>query len=211
MSRHFRRGGASPEEYGDFFAWAELEPKSDFTWATYKWMKEGQSDWKYITKYTFADGKKEGIWYDGDTFVGDGKLALQDYDNADDAAYAALGGKVRMPTDEECLELMNNCTFAWKTTSDGYACNGILLSSKVNSNSIFMPATGCRGYSEVAFNGSGSMDDLADGKAGLYWSSTVSYAPAWSDHAYALHFGIHHLAVGSLLRSIGAPIRPVCD
>lgn len=119
MSRHFRRGGASPEEYGDFFAWAELEPKSDFTWATYKWMKEGPSDWKYITKYTLEDEKKDGIWYEG--------------------------GKVRMPSDEECLELMNNCTFAWKTASDGYACNGVLLSSKDNSNSIFMPAsTGLR-------------------------------------------------------------------
>ena len=32
-------GADSPEEYGDYFAWAETEPKSYYEWSTYKWCK----------------------------------------------------------------------------------------------------------------------------------------------------------------------------
>ena len=30
-------GATTPEEYGDYFAWGETEPKEVFTWDTYKW------------------------------------------------------------------------------------------------------------------------------------------------------------------------------
>ena len=43
-------GANSPEEYGDYFAWGETEPKDEYNWATYKWMNAGQSDWKQINK-----------------------------------------------------------------------------------------------------------------------------------------------------------------
>ena len=29
-------GATSPEEYGDYFAWGETEPKSTYDWSTYK-------------------------------------------------------------------------------------------------------------------------------------------------------------------------------
>ena len=32
-------GANSPEEYGDYFAWGETEPKSYYGWSTYKWCK----------------------------------------------------------------------------------------------------------------------------------------------------------------------------
>ena len=30
-------GANSPEEYGDYFAWGETEPKDIYEWTTYKW------------------------------------------------------------------------------------------------------------------------------------------------------------------------------
>ena len=99
-------GASKPSDYGDYFAWGETEPKTEYTWATYKWMQTGQSDWEHITKYTFADGQTEGIWYDSDgTFIGDGKTTLE---AADDAATAKLGSPWRMPTFEEAKELLCN-------------------------------------------------------------------------------------------------------
>ena len=33
-------GAASPEDYGDHFAWGEITPKSEYSWETYKWFNE---------------------------------------------------------------------------------------------------------------------------------------------------------------------------
>ena len=41
----------------------ETSPKNDYRWETYKWMKQGKSEWSSITKYTVKDGMTEGIWY----------------------------------------------------------------------------------------------------------------------------------------------------
>ena len=30
-------GASKPEEYGDYFAWGEVEPKEVYDWSTYKW------------------------------------------------------------------------------------------------------------------------------------------------------------------------------
>jgi hypothetical protein len=60
-----------------------------------------------------------------------------------DAARATLGGNWRMPTNDECQELIDNCTWAW-TTVDGV--NGYRVTSKKSgytNNSIFIPCAGC--------------------------------------------------------------------
>ena len=109
-------GASKPSDYGDYYAWGETAPKAEYTWATYKWMQAGQSEWKYITKYTFADGETGAIWYDSSgNFIGDNKTVL---DAADDAATAKLGSPWRMPTEVEIQELIDNCTWTW-TTQDG--------------------------------------------------------------------------------------------
>ena len=150
-------GASKPSDYGDYFAWGETEPKTEYTWATYKWMQTGQSDWEHITKYTFADGQTEGIWYAPDgTFIGDGKTTLE---AADDAATAKLGSPWRMPTFEEAKELLDNCTWTW-TTQDGK--NGYEVKG-TNGNSIFVPAAGYREDSEL----------LDAGSWGGYWSSSL--------------------------------------
>lgn len=191
-------GASKPSDYGDYYAWGETEPKTKYTWANYKWMQTGQTDWKYITKYTFADGKTEGIWYktegiwyDSDgTFIGDGKTTLE---AADDAATAKLGSPWRMPTLDEINELLDNCTCTW-TTQDGK--NGYEVKSKKNGNTIFLPAAGCYSY-----------ELHSAGSWGYYWSSSLGTAN--SAIASNLIFTSYVHDWGDTSRYYGFSVRPV--
>ena len=151
-------GASKPSESGDHYAWGETAPKAaDYDWATYKWMQAGKSGWQYITKYTFADGETDGIWYDSaGAFIGDNKTVLV---AADDAATANLGSPWRMPTADEFKELIDNCTWIWTTQDgvEGYQVDG------PNGNAIFLPAAGYRNGSVLKEAGS----------QGRYWLSSL--------------------------------------
>lgn len=90
-----------------------------------------------------------------------------------DAARATLGGNWRMPTKDECQELIDNCTCTW-TTQDGVA--GMRFTSKKSGytgNSIFIPASGYYGGTSLS----------REGSYGRYWSSSWdSSRSAW--HLY---------------------------
>ena len=184
-------GASKPSDYGDYYAWGETEPKTEYTWATYKWMQTGQSDWMHITKYTFADGNTKGIWYDASgNFIGDGKTTLE---AADDAATQKLGSPWRMPTFDEIKELLDNCTWTW-TTLDGI--NGCEVKGP-NGNSIFVPAAGYRYNSEL---------DEA-GSWGNYWSSSLHAAYSFSARSLYFGSGAHDWYYSG--RYSGLPVRPV--
>ena len=137
-------GASKPEEYGDYFAWGETEPKSTYSWSTYKWCN-GSSDTqtKYCTKSSYG--------------TVDNKTQLE---LSDDAARANWGGSWRMPTRAEQDELRENCTWTW-TTQNGV--NGYKVTSKKNGNSIFLPAAGFRSGSSL----------YSAGSDGYYWSSSL--------------------------------------
>ncbi len=106
-------GATTPEEYGDYFAWGEVEPKTTYNLDTYKYY-----DGSNFTKYTGSD-----------------KTVL---DSEDDAATANWGGAWRMPTKAEQDELRTKCKWDWTTQNgvNGYKVVG------PNGNSIFLPAAG---------------------------------------------------------------------
>ena len=184
-------GASKPSDYGDYYAWGETAPKADFTWDTYKWMQAGQSDWKYITKYTFADGVTEGIWYDSAReFIGDNKTVLV---AADDAATQQLGSPWRMPTIDEIQELLVNCTWTW-TTQDGV--NGYQVDGP-NGNAIFLPAAGYRKVSGLKYAGS----------QGYCWSSSLSTTE--SNCAYSLDLHSDRYLIARTYRYFGYTVRPV--
>ena len=175
-------GASKPSDYGDYYAWGETVPKKKYTWVTYKWMQSGQSNWKYITKYTIADGVTDAIWYDSSgNFIGDNKTVL---DAADDAATQQLGSPWRMPTKVDIKELKDNCiwTRIEQDGVSGYQVEG------PNGNVIFLPAAGAR-------EGSGLQ---SAGTYGKYWSSSLdtvysyfarylsfdSGAPDWVSYQY---------------------------
>ena len=158
-------GATTPEEYGDYFAWGEVEPKGYYDWSTYKYCN-GSS--KTLTKYCHNSN------YGKDGFT-DSKTVL---DPEDDAATANWGGAWRMPTDEEWSELIIECTWT-RTTQNGVKGNKVI---GPNGNSIFLPAAGCM-YSS----------DLNDaGSYGGYWSS--SFYTDHPNYAYIMYFYTGNMA-----------------
>ncbi len=174
----------TPENYGNYNAWGENEIlKSAYIWSTYKYINDANFK---LTKYCTAS--KYGSY----GFV-DNKTTL---DPEDDTAHSHLswGGKWRMPTDAEWAELQENCTWTW-TTQNGV--NGYQVSSKTNSNSIFLPAAGmCDGGLRDA------------GSNGYYWSSSL--VSQYPNNAWYLYFNSDGYGRRGELRSCGCSVRPVC-
>ncbi len=119
-------GATKPEEYGDYFAWGETEPKEVYDWSTYKHCRGSNN---ILTKYNTNSSYG----------TVDNKTEL---DAIDDAAVVNWSGSWRMPTDAEWTELREQCTWIW-TTQNGV--NGCKVTSKSNGNSIFLPAVGDTG------------------------------------------------------------------
>lgn len=114
-------GASSPEAYGDYYAWGEVEPKQEYTYPNHKWYKEGAPS-QGFTKYNNEDGK----------------LTLED---EDDAVIQKLGNGWRTPTLADFRELTNQkYTTIKKTTLNGVA--GYQITSKKNGKSIFIPFAG---------------------------------------------------------------------
>ena len=174
-------GATKPEEYGNYYAWGETEPKSEYNWSTYKW-GNGYYD---LTKYC----TQANLGRDGFT---DNKTVL---DLEDDAAHVALGGSWRMPTTAEQNELRERCTWEW-TSINGV--NGQKVTGP-NGNSIFLPAAGYRAETSLYLAGS----------TGYCWSSSLgTYYP--SDAYYLIfHSGARVLYNGG--RYVGLSIRPVTE
>ena len=180
-------GAEKPEEYGDYFAWGETAPKSDYSWSTYKFTTDGGST---FTKYTGSD-----------------KTVL---DAADDAATANWGSAWRMPTIEEMQELLDNCTWEWQaagnTTFGGGA--GYKVTSKKTGYTdkyIFLPTSGFRDGATLHY--SGFCDD-ATLHYGTFWSATL-YADD-AERAYGLGFRSWYKLWGHACRFLGKAVRPVC-
>lgn len=110
-----------------------------------------------------------------------------------DVAAAECGGSVRMPTKDECEELVYGCTWT-ETTQNGVF--GMLVTGS-NGNSIFLPASGYYFGSQLLYTG----------QAGYFWSST----PYESDNYHAYHFAFYDKNSWYFYnyRGNGYPIRPV--
>lgn len=142
-------GAESPEEYGDFFAWGEVEPKTEYTWGNYKYGSSPTS----ILKYK------------------DSKVVL---DLLDDAASMSWGGQWRMPTREEVIELVQNTTWIWITLNGVKGCR---ITSKINGHYIFLPATGYyRGKDHIGNGTNVCMwtSSLWSVK-GVHWGTGIAY------------------------------------
>lgn len=124
-------GASKPEDDGDYYAWGETEPKTDYSWSTYKWCNGS-----YDTQTKYCNNSRYGKY--GFT---DSRTTLE---MSDDVARQKWGGNWRMPTQTEFNELLNNCTWTW-TTQNGV--KGYLVTSKKSGyegRSIFLPAAGWR-------------------------------------------------------------------
>ncbi|MCQ2202637.1 MAG: fibrobacter succinogenes major paralogous domain-containing protein [Bacteroidales bacterium] len=195
-------GARSPEESGIRVAWGETEAKDVYNWSTYKYMQEGESDWKYVNKYQFQDAQGGTCWYDADgNFVGDGKTTLEP---EDDAAHVNWGGDWRLPTLSDWEEIYKECTYEW-TEQNGV--NGYKITGRNNGNSIFLPAVGCRRPDYIEYEGL---------FRGYYWSSSLVASSLVEDcssyYGYILFIsnGGSLSPWGCIDRCSGCSVRPVC-
>ena len=178
-------GATMPEEYGDYFAWGETEPKADcFWWDTYKWSNgTGSTLTKYNTNSSYG--------------TVDNKTVL---DLEDDAAHVNWGGSWRMPTSTEIQELFANCTIEG-TTENGV--NGRRFTSNkegYTDKSIFLPFAGSRN------------DTLLEeaGAFGYYWYSTLN--TSYPSYAWCFYFSSDNVyRYSRRRRCFGTSVRPVTE
>ena len=169
-------GALVPEDYGLYFAWGETQGYEDktvdkqFNWGDYKFGTNTNLS-KYNTKDNLVMLKLE-----------------------DDAAYQS-DNTCRMPTTADLQELVDNTTSAWITLN---SVKGIKFTSKVNSNSIFIPAAGyCVDASVQEAN-----------YYARFWSSSLSDNKEFSKMLQSYPSGSIDLN-SAIYRCIGLPVRAV--
>lgn len=167
-------GAEKDTDYGLYFAWGETEGYSgittdkQFSWADYKYAN-GASD--KLTKYCNDSS------YGNDGYAD----SLTTLETTDDSALQNAH-KFVMPTKAQLQELIDETTYTW-TTKNGV--NGGLFTSKVNSNSIFVPAAGyCSDGSQYYV-----------GEYGGLWSSSLYEGypgNAWNLYFYSGEVGLNN-------------------
>ena len=174
--------GAKPSKkakdcYGNYYAWGETEPKSKYTEYNYKYIDSMGNMVKYNEK---------------------------DHQNIltpnDDAATVNCNRPWRMPTKEECEELMT-LQNQWVINYDGVTgLNGRVFIGK-NGNELFIPAAGYR---------DGSSDICNDMSAFCLWSSSLNVEYPYSAY-YLFFFDYHNVRILHSNRFFGFSVRPVMD
>ena len=144
-------GARNPQDYGNYFAFGETEPKDMFTEWNFRFGPKG-------IKFTER--------YDSTRFDKYGTALL---DAVDDAAAANWGKGWRMPTKAEKEELMA-CNWEWITVDGVY---GARITSNVpgyEDRSIFIPATGFLDGNEP----------IDEGERVVLWTSSLfKYGSVW--------------------------------
>lgn len=174
-------GAEFPEDFGNYYAWGETEPKELYVPSTYKWW---DSSSKQYTKYNTPT-----IWGENGHIV--------TLEPEDDAAAVNWGGKWRMPSRDEFAELVDNCTWtnAGPTLKEGKLVTG------PNGNSIFIPSAALR---------SGTVPQGAGGGYYHSNTLSADKTCAYDVEIY-FHWSFAKIYIQSGYgRTAGLPIRPVC-
>ena len=177
-------GAETIEGYGSYFAWGETEQKESYGWETYQHCNGKMSE---LTKYCM----RSGFGYQGFT---DNKAELEPQD---DAASANWSNRWQTPLYEQMAELVDT-NYVIVENTVWSAVNGLLITSKSNGRSIFLPAAGR--YSNSRLGSAGSL--------GYYWTRSLNQI---STSAYSLHSASSGgVSVSSSARHYGFPVRAVC-
>lgn len=143
-------GADSPEDSGSYYAWGEIEEKSDYCWGNYE--------------YYLGD-------LDGDMRVECVDLGSDISGTLYDVAHVKWCDGWRIPSKLEIEELFNRCKWEWSLV------NGIYGQKVIgpNGNSIFLPAAGYRdedglkSYGSFCYYWSSSRDEISVGSAYYFY------------------------------------------
>lgn len=173
-------GADKPEDYGDYFAWGETQPKDYYDWNTYQYCNGSEN-----TLIKYCDISYYG--YNG--FTDTLTILLPE----DDAAASNWGDGWRMPSEEQWDELKTNTTIT-RTTENGV--NGWCFTGS-NGNSVFLPAAGHHQVDELCH----------EGYTGNYWSRSLAIYESISARQLGLFTDVCSIGYGE--RRGGLSVRPV--
>ncbi|MBQ3324796.1 MAG: hypothetical protein IJT45_02195 [Bacteroidales bacterium] len=179
-------GANSPAECGDYFAWGETSPKTAYLTSNYKWYRGG--DPHNISKYC----------HNSDYGTVDNRTELE---LEDDAAYVNWGPQWHMPSRDQSVELLDNCTSEWTTVN---GMSGYLFKSKISNSAVFFPALGY-------YTMKGLIGLETDG---VYWLNSYNFYNNNYGPVRALGLGFRYGEMGWLdviiqSRQCGSGVRPV--
>ena len=149
-------GATSPSDFGNYYAWAEIEPKANYSENTYVYHNDkGQ--------YYVFESSIEGT--------------------EDDVAHITWKGSWRLPTKEEWEELSSKCNWKW-TNKEGHY--GYLITGSNGKSIFLPAAGGYVGnklsYSEMGlYWSSKQMDDFVSGAYGFHFNSS---GKGWGDGSF---------------------------
>lgn len=206
-------GATESNPYGDYYAWGEVEPKEDYSWATYKY-RDGNGDDPDGEQPKFS--RYCGVTNDGFNGYTDNYVSLL---NEDDVAYQT-SKKVnsikpwRMPSSSDFENLMDNCDFVWTEVN---GVKGVLIYKKSSNPKevvsqhdpekephIFLPVCGDKdGENVVDYNMN----------FGSYWASSFNrFSPKEGDGFFIWNEGeTPEYNTGSADRKYGFKVRAVID
>lgn len=122
-------------DYGAHVSWGNIEPHFS------------SNDWNVDDGYNFDSESYESTPGSTIAFTKDGEGFAED--SGYDAARELLGGKCKMPTKDDFVELNDNCTSVWVTDYNGSGVKGQLFTSKINGATLFFPAAGYCEYASI--------------------------------------------------------------
>ena len=159
-------GAAGPQNEGNHYAWGEIVPKSDYSWNTYLWAVSNSMLIKYCSNSAYG----ENGYTDSLTIL----------EKEDDVAYAALGGRFRMPTRQDWTELGNtkknsNYTWTWcdgtNVKYNGTSAQGLKIVRNSTNATLFLPAAGLIGGMMLVYN---NANPFSSERRAFYWSSSLN-------------------------------------
>jgi hypothetical protein len=183
-------GANSETEFGDYYQWGDIAKQYDsITGTTINSTSGFRFDYDHY------------LWCNGDYssmtkyYSGDSKTTL---DEADDAAHVLWGGGWRIPTETEINALLGLESFEFVENYNGSGVNGWVVcgTGAYQEASIFLPDAGEAWMQTV------------DPNQTRYWTKTRDNLPY---RASVLYSSSSHgnLITSPMMRSSGAPIRPV--
>lgn len=173
-------GATDSKDAGDYYAWGETMPKESYTQDNY---------FDY-----YIEVKEGGSVYRGFRIfnkVGQ-SLLKTDYD----VAKKVLGGNWRIPTIEECKELISRCQMEYDIEER------IVTVTGSNGISMILPCGGFKDY------------DGLNRQDGYFWTTDLPSVDFDASEAYAAIYGNfsgRHMGLRRMSRECGLNIRPVMD
>ena len=177
-------GASSPEETGNYFAWAMQQNVDTATWDNYKYATGVNHA---LTKYCSIEMYGYEKLYD----------FYRELESSDDAVIFYWNRPWRTPTQADWQELLDECDWSWVVDR---SADPVIRGYKVvgpNGNSIFLPVAGHLD-SNMRLNRE---------SFGYYWSATLNAdAPSC---AFYLHIGLSYHSVDYAERYLGFSLRAV--